>query len=203
MTIRRFEWLFLCNLALVLPARGQASNVPTESSYTYRNRALGMTIILPQSGNWHIIGKATSLAAAEQTEKAPMPNGCVGPLCGRPQINEAMQSGPGQVILLGAYLLPPEYQNQSRHPLRDFAEVMILRNLGDFWIPEGALTPIRLCGRVAFRFIAHNRKMPTAKALMYVSTSNGYVFLLVGTALRNPEKLQVAIEGMKLGKSAP
>jgi hypothetical protein len=165
---------------------------------TYRNATLGMTIILP--GHATITDKFSTLNSA--TPKTT--SDCRGPLCGHPSIYVAIESpileNPSYAIVLAAYKLPPEYQDSKKHPLKNFANIMIIRSLDKSWVPESGLIPMRLGGRPAFKFLAHTRKMASAKGLMYVSKSNGYVFMLVATTLSALEELRSAVENMQLGK---
>ncbi|HEU0049546.1 MAG TPA: hypothetical protein VFQ43_18310, partial [Nitrososphaera sp.] len=166
---------------------------------TYRNATLGIAIALPGTG--HIIGKATSSGSAAPQNHSKLSD-CRGPLCGHPSIDVAIESpfrgSPGYAIFLAAYKLSGEYQDPMKHPLKDFANVMIVRNLGRLWITESRLTPMRLGGKPAFMLLAHNRKTPSAKAFMYVSKSSGYVFMLVATTVSAPEELRSAVENMQL-----
>lgn len=73
---------------------------------------------------------------------------------------------------------------------------MTLGSLGENWVPAGELTAIQLGGRPAYRLIVHHRHKVTAKGFVYVADSNGRVFMLLGTAMAEPEKLQSAIENM-------
>jgi hypothetical protein len=200
---------FPCFLLLVSFIHAQNNStefdtVGTIRGKTYLNDTLAMAITLPGNGSWRVLGKATNLAD-NRAVAAPPPNGCVGPLCGQADINVTLlsESVRGEAILLVAYHLPAEYQNQDRHPLVNFAQTMILNSLGGLWIPETGLAPAKLGEKPAFRLITRNKGNPTARGFMYVSKSNGYVFLLVGTAIRNPEELRTAIERMQLGQNAP
>lgn len=202
----RSLFLFTC-LSLTLPGQAQRQNHSADqgsilNGHTYRNSALGMTISLPTTGQ--IIGKATE-SDRNSSKNSSRPSDCRGPLCGHPAIDVAIESlpleTPAYAILLGAYKLPPEYQDRTKHPLKNFAEVMALRSLGNLWIADTALKPMRLAGKPAVRLVVHNRKRPTARGYLYVSEVNGYVFLLVGTsASSDPKSLQHAIETMELGE---
>ena len=163
----------------------------------YVNQALSMTIALP--GEWHFIGKATPDPSGDKSKSSS----CSGALCGGLRVNVSLGSRPEEhptyTIFLGAYKLSAEYRDRQKYPLRRFAESMTLKSLGNKWIPEGELTCIKLSGLPAYRLYVRNRANPTAKGLLYVSESNGHVFLLVGTALSNPDILGWAIEKMVLG----
>ena len=121
---------------------------------------------------------------------------CQGPLCGDAEIDVALQTDAPFVhaIFLNAYKLSPEFQNRDRHPLKRFAEIMGLNSLGEHWVPDGELTAIQLGGRPAYRLLLHHRETARGKGFLYVADSNGRVFMLLGTALSEPEKLQSAIE---------
>jgi hypothetical protein len=174
-----------------------------EGENVYHNPTLNMTITLP--GSWHFFDRTMYLTAEEKQKKKERYekslSTCQGPLCGHGEIDVALQSltsPPGvYTVNISAYKLSSEYQNRERHPLRKFAEVMTLGSLGDNWVPEGDLTTIQLDGRSAYRLIIHHKRTTTAKGFDYVAESNGRVFMLLGTATSEPEKLQSAIENMK------
>jgi hypothetical protein len=175
---------------------------------TYYNPALSMTISLP--GSWHFFDR-TMYSTPESLQKDKewadrIRSGCSGPLCGHAEIDVALQSPSTpplvHAIYLTAYKLSPEYQNRERHPLKRFAEIMSLDSLGDAWVPDGELTAIQLDGRPAYRLILHDKKVPTAKGLVYVADSNGRVFMLVGAAVSKSEELRSAIENMRLTNAA-
>jgi hypothetical protein len=170
----------------------------------YRNPALGMTILLP--GVWHFSNSFRKTTAEPSEKRAPSRAGCGGPLCGSPEIAVALGSvGTTSIhaVFLDGYKLSPEYQNRGRHPLRWFAEVMASRSLGSHWVPDGKLSLLRLGGKPAYRLDVHNRTKTSAKGFLYVADSNGYVFLLVATAVSDPETLRTAIEKMTFDASAP
>jgi hypothetical protein len=79
---------------------------------------------------------------------------------------------------------------------------MSLGSLGGNWIPEGELTPIQLGERPAYRLIVHNKNIPTAKGLLYVADSNGQVFMMLGTAMKEAGALQSAMEKLTFADSA-
>ena len=171
-----------------------------EGGNTYHNSTLQMKISLP--GAWHVFNRTMySTPESKQKEKKMVERRnratCQGPLCGDPEIDVALQTDTPFVhaIFLTAYKLSLEYQNRQRHPLKEFAESM-WGSLGDGWVPEGELTAIRLDGRLAYRLIIHSKRTTTAKGFAYVADSNGRIFLLLGTAMSEPEKLQSAIENM-------
>lgn len=201
--VERASSLIFLSLTLSSPVQGQ--NHPAHEGTilggrTYHNAALGMTISLPGPGE--IIGKASQLDPNASRNSSRLA-GCEGPLCGPASIDVAIESrhleSRRYAILLAAYELPPEYQDSTKHVLKNFADVMIVRSSGKLWVPDSGLTPMRLGRRPAFRLLAHNRRNPSAKAFMYVSKSNGYVFMLVATAISASEQLRSAVENMQLG----
>jgi hypothetical protein len=175
----------------------------------YHNPALGMTITLP--GEWHFFDRTMySSAESKQREKEMLERAqatCKGALCGPVEIDVALQSPSGPpplyAIFLSAHKLSAEYQNRERHPLKEFAEIMSINSLGDNWVPEGNLTEIQLGGRPAYSLIIHPKRTTTAKGLLYVADSNGQLFMLLGTALRNPEALQTALEKISFAAAVP
>lgn len=204
-SVRSSSWLWtLCVLCLTISSQAQTLD-PTvvqgsiRAGDTYLNATLGMKIILPGAGR--IMGRATTLGSAAPKTSSELSD-CRGPLCGHPSIDVAIESpfgeNPAYGIFLAAYKLPSEYQDPQKHTLKDFANAMIVRSLGRLWVPESGLTPIRLGARPAIRLLAHDRKRPSAKAFMYVSESNGYVFMLVAIAVSASGELRSAIENMRL-----
>jgi hypothetical protein len=172
----------------------------------YHNPTLQMKISLP--GTWRFFDRTMySTPESKQKEKEMVERNratCQGPLCGHGEIDVALQTIAPFVhaIFLTAYQLSPEYQNRQRHPLKKFAEVMSLGSLGDNWVPEGELTAIQLSGRPAYRLIVHHKRTATARGFIYVADSNGRVFMLLGTAMSEPEKLQSAMENMTFTNAA-
>ena len=174
-----------------------------EGENVYHNPTLNMTITLP--GSWHFFDRTMYLTAEEKQKKKERYekslSTCQGPLCGHGEIDVALQSPaspPGvYTVNISAYKLSSEYQNRERHPLRKFAEVMTLGSLGDNWVPEGDLNYDPTRRKAAYRLIVHHKRTTTAKGFEYVADSNGRVFMLLGTATSEPEKLQSAIENMK------
>lgn len=202
--MRELQYVFF-SLSLVLSSSAQlkdpglADQGSIRDGNTYRNDTLAMSIALPGPGQ--VIGKATSLGSAAP-QNSPKLSDCRGPFCGHPLIDVAIESptreNPAYAIFLAAYKLPSEYQDAARHPLKGFANAMIVRSLGKFWVPDSGLIPMRLGRRPAFKLLAHDRKTPSAKAFMYVAKSNGYVFMLVATANSISEELRSAVENMQL-----
>lgn len=172
----------------------------------YYNPSLQMKISLP--GTWHFFDRTMySTPESKQKEKETVERNratCQGPLCGHGEIDVALQTDKPFVhaIFLSAYHLSSEYQNRQRHPLKGFAEAMSLGSLGDNWVPEGELTAIQLNGKPAYRLIVHHKRTTTAKGFIYVADSNGRVFMLLGTAMSEPEKLQSALENTTFTNAA-
>ena len=176
---------------------------------TYHNPALSIVVSLP--GEWHFFDRTKySTAESRQKEKEMLDRAratCTGALCGPTEIDVALQSPsappPLYAIFLSAHKLSAEYQNRQRHPLKEFAEIMTFGSMGDNWVPEGNLIRIELGGRPAYRLIVHNKRTTTAKGFLYVADSNGQVFMLLGTAMREPEDLQSSIEKLSFAESKP
>jgi hypothetical protein len=200
--------IMLLTAILAMPADSQNTASESDSvgtikdSHFYQNASLGLSISLP-GNTWHFKGTATRLGP--QVGPPAVDPKCSGPLCGQLAIDVAMSSGekPREIytVFLGAHKLATEFMDRKRYPLRKFAQVIVVQGLKGQWEPEGKLTFQRLDSRAAYKLITHNHRVPSAKGLMYVSESNGYVFLLVGTALKDSEKLQSAIEAMNLGRN--
>jgi hypothetical protein len=177
-----------------------------EEGNTYYNPALQMKISLP--GNWHFFDRTRySTSESKEKEKESEERSratCQGPLCGHGEIDVALQTDTPFVhaIFLSAYPLSPEYQDRQRHPLKKFAEVMSLGSMGNSWVPEGELTAMQLNGRPAYRLIVHHKRATTAKGFIYVADSNGRVFMILGTAMSEPGKLQTAMENMTFTNAA-
>lgn len=161
------------------------------SESIYENLALGLTITLP--GSWHLPPHSATLSAPDPS--------CTGPLCGNPEINVAIESKPESdshyKVFLAGYRLPAQYLNRNRYPLKWFAGIMMADSLGSDLAPIEKQTAIQLDGRPAYRLLAARPGETTARALGYVSESNGYVFLLVGAAPMSPQTLLSAIEALK------
>jgi hypothetical protein len=70
---------------------------------------------------------------------------------------------------------------------------------GSGLMPMGPQEAIRLDSRLAYRQLAgHPGEQQVARAIGYVTDTNGYVFLLVLATPSNPEPLKDAIEKMSL-----
>jgi hypothetical protein len=181
----------------------------------YNNPALGMTITLP--GTWQFFTKDLQQQAGLKTEKATPEPDCRGALCGGPDIDIALisksaisKSGsiPIGAIFLQAYKLSAPYLDRKRYPLILIAKGMARDSLnGSPWLISADLAYIQLGGKPAYRLLVHEPKPGgyENKGFGYVAESNGYVFLMIGTAAgiipEIPPKLQAAIEGLKF--SAP
>jgi hypothetical protein len=162
--------------------------------HIYKNAALAMTVILP--GVWELIPGNES--------KGPSDPSCRGPLCGAPEIDVTLEtktpSSTRYRVFLAGYKLAPLYQDRQRYPLQRFAEVMLKGSMNRSGLmPMGPQEAIRLDGRLAYRQLAgHPGEQQVARAIGYVTDTNGYVFLLVLATPSNPEPLKDAIEKMSL-----
>jgi hypothetical protein len=202
--VRLFCVTFMCVSLMLRATDDNQAGLDKKGSIagnTYNNPALGITISLP--GSWQLIGTATQPGTESQSKKPRQDTGCRGPLCGKPEIDVALEarsgSEPVYAIFLGGYKLSAEYQNRRRYPLKMLAESMAPGSMsGTGWAPAGGLTLIQLDGRPAYRLTARDMNTRAKKGFAYVSESNGYVFMLVGTAFSNPQDLQSAIENMKI-----
>jgi len=164
----------------------------------YQNATLGITLKLP--GSWHLREKGAAHGARESA--------CTGPLCGDPDVDVALDPLAGDDrqyhLFLAAWKLDAEYRNRSRYPLKWFAQIMTTGSLGGSGlVPLGALTAIQLDGHPAYRLLVGQPGATEAGACGYVSESNGYVFLLVGSAASSSEEptLQTAIEQLTFAKT--
>jgi hypothetical protein len=162
---------------------------------TYKNPELDMAISLP--GRWELT--RTERTAPDSNSQVP---GCDGPLCGHPQIIVSLnsKSDATQSISMIAYRLSAPYLDRKRYPLKRYAEVMTKNSLGgSAWIQNGDLTAISLGGKSAYRLLVH-QQASNKVGFGYVAESNGYMFLLIGTASSDAESLQSAIEDMTFSK---
>lgn len=170
-----------------------------DSNNDYRNTVLQIEIPLP--GRWHFFdremysSREKKQKTKEQTEQDR--KSCRGPFCGEAEVDVALQTDEPflYAIFLTARPLPVEYQNRERYPLKMFAQAFTSRVRENF-VPEGELTEITLAGKPAFRINLHHTETTTAKGFAYVAESNGRIFMLLGTAMKDPEKLRVALERM-------
>ena len=164
---------------------------------TYENPALGMKIALPGS---------LGLQPGEGRKPAPHSD-CRGPLCGNPEIDVTIATTPGSIpayrIFLAGYKLRPPYLDRKHYPLEKLAGVMMTGSLGGSGlVPIGTQTEVRLGGKQGYRLLVGRPGENVTRAFGYVSESNGYIFLLVGSALE-PTTLESAIEAMTLKSSVP
>lgn len=140
--------------------------------------------------------------AKAKAEEERIRTHCSGPLCGEADIKEAFRytvSGhPSYSVFVLAYKLSAEFQNRLRHPLLDLAQTMVKGTTSHGWIVDENLTPMSLSGRHAYRLLMHNAKNPQGKGFVYVADSNGFVVMLVATAVQQPDELRSALENMKL-----
>jgi hypothetical protein len=203
------SWLLAISQDKQTPAPDLKGTMVGENIYT--NQALGMTITLP--GAWQPFTKDLQQQAGLKTEKAGPEPGCRGPLCGEPAINISIisksvvsksDSVPIGVIFLQAFKLSAPYLDRKRYPLIKFAESMTKGSMnGSGWLISSNLAAMQLGGRPAYRLLVHAPKPGgyEAKGFGYVAESNGYVFLMLGTAVdifpEIPPKLQAAMEELK------
>jgi hypothetical protein len=207
-------WLLAISQDKQTPAPDLKGTMVGENIYT--NPALGMTITLP--GAWQPFTKDLQQQVGLKPDEAGPERACRGPLCGEPAINISVisksavsesDSAPIGAIFLQAYKLSAPYLDRKRYPLIKFAEAMTKGNMeGSGWIISGDLTPMRLGERPAYRLLIHAPKPGgyEAKGFCYVTESNGYVFLILGSAVdvfpEIPPKLQAAMEGLKFDAPA-
>jgi len=173
-----------------------------EGNNTYANHALGLRVALP--GKWHLMPPAKYAQNAPNAPPA-VDSTCRGPLCGKPQIDAALEteSSPVQTLFLNGYKLQPEYLNRQRYPLRKFAEAMLQGSLaGSDWVPQGDMSRVELAGHQAYRLLVRDPSKPTKKGFGFVFESNGYMCLLVGTDVTASQDLLPAVEAMNGDKPA-
>ena len=122
-------------------------------------------------------------------------------------VKEAFQSvvdgpvvdgNPVYTIWVLAYKLSPEFQDRQRHPLFELAQIMTSSVTVNHWIVDENLTPMRLSRQHAFRLLMHNQVNMQARGFIYVSDTNGLVFMLVATVTVQPNSVQSAVENMKI-----
>jgi hypothetical protein len=174
-----------------------------EGSNTYINPVLELRVSLP--GKWHLM-PPTKYAASAPNAEPPSDPQCRGPLCGKPEINEALETDslPVQSLFLTAYKIPPEYLNRERYPLKRFAETMLQGSLaGSDWVPVGSMSQVQVAGHEAYRLLVDDPSKPGKKGFGFVFESNGYMCLLVGSDVTPSQNLLPAINGMRSDKSKP
>lgn len=167
-----------------------------DGNNVYRNPILQIEIPLP--GRWHFFDRDTySNPETKQKEKEQLES-CRGPFCGKAEVDVAMQHDAPFVyaIFLTARPLPVEFQNRDRYPLKRLAQAFTSTAQENF-VRDGELTEIQLGGHPAYRLNLHNKRTPTARAFAYVAESNGRIFMILGTAMSEPEKLRLSIESME------
>jgi hypothetical protein len=182
----------------------EANKGTIQNGHIYTNSALGITMPLP--GNWEFM-EVDAYSSPEQKAKSKAEQErirahCSGPLCGDADVNEALQYKVNDhamysVFVLG-YKLSAEYQNRRLHPLLEFARITTSSTTSHGWVVDENLAPIRVAERPVYRILMHNATFPQAKGFIYVADSNGFVFMLVATAMHQPDELQSAVESMKL-----
>jgi len=194
--------LVIVTLVSVTPSAHQGSCVEDargtlERGSIYSNSTLGFTIKLP--GDWQLHDQ-------DLTRSKKDPN-CTGPLCNNPEIGVVLAPKGGitrdRVVFLSAWKLSPEYRDRRRYSLNWFAQIMTTGSLGGSnWIPLTALTAIQLDHRPAYRLLVGEPGEKEAKGFGYVSETNGYVFLLVGSATSSSGEsiLQAAVESLEFSK---
>jgi len=171
-----------------------------EGGNTYVNHVLGLRISL--AGKWHLM-PPDKYAKSAPNGQASTDSACHGPLCGKPEIHEALEtdSRPGQAIFLDGYKLQAEYLDRERYPLRKFAEVMMQGSLaGSDWVPIGAMEQAQLAGHAAYRLLVYDPSKPQKKGFGFVFESNGYMCLLIGTDVTLSQSLLPAVADMKSDK---
>ena len=171
-----------------------------EGDNTYINPVLGVRVTLP--GKWRLM-IPTKYAEYASNAQPSLDSECRGPLCGKPEIDEALETDsiPVQTLFLNGYKLQPEYLNRQRYPLRTFAEAMMQGSLaGSEWVPAGGMSQVQIAGRQAYRLLVHDPSKPRKKGFGFVFESHGYMCLLVGTDVTPSQDLLPAIERMTTDK---
>jgi hypothetical protein len=166
-----------------------------EGNNTYINPILELRVSLP--GKWHLM-PPTKYAASAPNAESPSDSQCRGPLCGKPEIDEALETDslPAQSLFLTGY--------KKRYPFRRFAEAMLQGSLaGSDWVPVGSMSQVQVAGHEAYRLLVHDPSKPGKKGFGFMFESNGYMCLLVGTDLTPSQNLLPAINGMRSDKSKP
>jgi len=194
-----FVLLLLSALATIGQSKQQLSPLlgSMEGTNIYVNQALGLRIVLPsKSGKWHLM---LPNKYAQNAPSAPpaVDSACRGPLCGKPEIETALEteSIPVQTLFVTCNKLKPEYLNRQRYPLSKFAEVMLQGSLaGSDWVPQGEMTAAKLGGHQAYRLLVHDPSRPMKKGFGFVFESNAYMCVLVGTDVTAAQDLLPAVE---------
>jgi hypothetical protein len=196
--------LLLTALAIA-QSKGNASEPVgrVEGDNTYVNQVLGLRVSLP-GGKWHLMEPSKYSQSAPNAESST-DSPCRGPLCGKPAIDEALETDsiPVQSLFLNGYKLQPEYLNRQRYPLKKFAEAMMQGSLaGSDWVPAGDMSHAKIAGHEAYRLLVYDPSKPRKKGFGFVFESNGYVCVLVGTDVTPLQDLLPAVEGMGSDKTS-
>lgn len=206
LAMRYVALLLLLTAFALWQAVSQANDKPyqpigsMDGENTYTNPVLGIRVTLP--GKWRLMVPTKYAQNAPSTQ--PSDPQCRGPLCGQPQVDEALETAPVpvQTLFLNGYKLEPEYLNRERYPLKKFADVMMQGSLaGSDWVPVGGMSELQLAGRRAYRLLVHDPSKPGKKGFGIVFESNGYVCLLVGTDVTQSQSLLAAVEHMTASQS--
>jgi hypothetical protein len=191
-------------LAVATAAQSKHNSYPRvgriDGLNTYINPILGLRITVP--GKWRLM-VPNKYAQYAPNAQPPPDSSCRGPLCGKPEIDEALETDslPVQTLFLIGYRLQPEYLNRQRYPLSRFAEAMMQGSLaGSEWVPMGGMSQIQIAGRQAYRLLVHDPSRPGKKGFGFAFEANGYVCLLIGTDITASQSLLPAVERMTIDK---
>lgn len=190
--------IVLLAVATIAQSKQQSSQYlgRIEENNTYINHAVGVRVVLPSEwGKWRLMPPNKYAQNAADAPPLADPT-CRGPLCGKPQIDTALEteSRPVQTLFLTGYKLQSEYLNRQRYPLQKFAEAMLQGSLsGSDWTPQGSMSPAQLAGHQAYRLLVHDPSRPMKKGFGFVFESNGYMCLLVGTDVTTSQDLLPAV----------
>lgn len=202
-----FVLLLLSALATVAQSKEQLSPLlgSIEGTNTYVNRALRLRVTLPiESGTWNLMPPNKYAQNAHPAPSAD-DSACRGPLCGKPEIETALEtkSIPVQTLFVTCYKLQPEYLNRQRYPLSKFAEAMLQGSLaGSDWVPQGEMTAAQLAGHQAYRLLVHDPSKPKKKGFGFVFESKAHMCVLVGTDVTASQDLLPAVEAATSDKTA-
>ena len=155
-----------------------------------------MQVTVP--GKWRLM-VPTKYAEHAPKPEPPVDSDCRGPLCGKPEIDEALETDslPVQSLFLAGYKLQLEYLNRQKYPLSRFAEAMMQGSLaGVDWVPLGVMSQVQIAGRQAYLLLVHDPSKPRKKGFGFVFEVNGYMCLLVGTDVTVTQSLLPAVERM-------